>query len=826
MKIEQAIYGEVRSGHALKLASTRNTLIESLASRLDLPDTAPSGVNWSPYITGFPYDDKYVLARTFSDPYSTRSGMVISHALILPLEGIMKIANLKLLFTHLINSPEIPTSLTTLEIPISTESPVNDIDLTSTAEALIRRDVGPAVKIGIFGFEELIVDLWFNLWPEFREKFAFRLSFGPKDIVETPQPTIVCTPSTLETRWAGGNIIRLSSSRDVSTAAAIISGSSDASPILKFANELGVRLDKLTDLPLLARAYELNSVSTPTFENTVTTIRLIDKLSPIPTLGVGGKEKLISTLCSQMSEAGICGILQLRNLNIIGFDETNCIWDELENWVAANTFKETDDLSFMTAVDDSFSLSTAIEDWRKAMLGGIKRASLSESQHFSAAFWRWAHIKPKTLASLFEYLPSGSGLSRRLCNAGPLNISASAGDVIMTIALSKKWLRLHGVAAGGCLEPSDAAYRQISIDTDPTHIDGVKAALRRATEYEIVDLAIETGENRIICLAAEKVAHLPSLLKPVNFNAVSAQRLWAQALSINGDSWQGPENPQNSMFIILKGLLAGRETSSELLHMLSVTPIADLFDYGDCSEVWLRLIEPARSHFLKTTASSWLERSILGNITEPDSELEAAINLDHNLDTALQALVLTDMIRTMRLIEVLPSYKEPRFLMLMEHWLKGRHTKGFSEAEFLGKVISQRNWQQAVNILLSAVKAGQSEVKPALRNCLHMVGYLDQWICGLSAITSDEKWLILEELASELYPGGPDHNEFWDRAGGRNSQLRYTGTGQARWHDAISHVRKGKGPTLAQLLGEMARDYPANSQIKNLSNYAESMLFS
>jgi hypothetical protein len=34
MKIEQAIYGEVRSGHALRLASTRSQIVDELASRL------------------------------------------------------------------------------------------------------------------------------------------------------------------------------------------------------------------------------------------------------------------------------------------------------------------------------------------------------------------------------------------------------------------------------------------------------------------------------------------------------------------------------------------------------------------------------------------------------------------------------------------------------------------------------------------------------------------------------------------------------------------------------------------------------------------------
>ncbi len=214
MKIEQAIYGEVRSGHALRLASTRSQIVDELASRLDLPDTAPPGVNWSPYITGFPYGDRYVLARTFADPHATRAGMVISHALIAPLNEIITTDNLKSLFEHLIVLPETPNTLTTLDIQISAEPPTNAIDLTPVAESLVTRVTGPAVKIGIDGFEEQIIALWFRLWPELRANFSFRLSFGPHDIVDNPPPVLVCTPSTLETRWTGRNIISVSGSKN------------------------------------------------------------------------------------------------------------------------------------------------------------------------------------------------------------------------------------------------------------------------------------------------------------------------------------------------------------------------------------------------------------------------------------------------------------------------------------------------------------------------------------------------------------------------------------------------------------------------------------
>nr|WP_246698647.1 MULTISPECIES: effector-associated domain EAD1-containing protein [unclassified Rhizobium] len=99
-----------------------------------------------------------------------------------------------------------------------------------------------------------------------------------------------------------------------------------------------------------------------------------------------------------------------------------------------------------------------------------------------------------------------------------------------------------------------------------------------------------------------------------------------------------------------------------------------------------------------------------------------------------------------------------------------------------------------------------------------MIGIFTRWSLNLSAVTADEKWTVFEELAADLYPSGPDHNELWDRAGGRNWDLQTFGNGRSRWRDAISQIRRGKGPRSSRLLSEMKRDFPLNDQVRYLAN--------
>jgi hypothetical protein len=203
LRVEQAIYGEHRGGHGLRHATGDRSLATDLASRLDLPDTAPSGVTWSPFTSGFVHADRYVLARTFLDPRAPRSGMVLSHALIAPIQNIAHCADLRPLFARLITEASAPQSLETLDLASEEGIPPLAPELTGAAAALTTRGGGPVVRLGLDGFEDLIVALWSRLWPAIRRTFVFRLSFSPGDLIESPTPTLICTPATLAVLFHG-----------------------------------------------------------------------------------------------------------------------------------------------------------------------------------------------------------------------------------------------------------------------------------------------------------------------------------------------------------------------------------------------------------------------------------------------------------------------------------------------------------------------------------------------------------------------------------------------------------------------------------------------
>jgi len=210
MRVEQAVYGEVPGrGHGLRASSPNAFIAAAITSKLDLPDVVPPGIQaWSPFVRGFPIGDHYVLARTFLDSSASRNGMVLTHALIVSLDDMCEVGNLAVLFGSLAPSvTDCPSSVATLELNAAGGIHAPAADLIGTANALAAQGLSPVVRLGVEGFECLVDSLWRNLCPTLRRTFAFRLSFGPNDVIEQPTPALVCTPEQLQARWTKHRIV-------------------------------------------------------------------------------------------------------------------------------------------------------------------------------------------------------------------------------------------------------------------------------------------------------------------------------------------------------------------------------------------------------------------------------------------------------------------------------------------------------------------------------------------------------------------------------------------------------------------------------------------
>jgi len=267
----------------------------------------------------------------------------------------------------------------------------------------------------------------------------------------------------------------------------------------------------------------------------------------------------------------------------------------------------------------------------------------------------------------------------------------------LALALTKRWLRLHGTAVSAMVAPHEAIRRQLSVETDPASMDGVRAALRRATPAQTLTIALEIADIRVVQIAAEEVARQPKLLNDADVGDASIQEVWVRALSINSDAWRGLAEPQRAFTLVVDNLMDGKAVNADLILALSSSPIADLCDYPRRAEVWNRVGSTACSKLVRATADGWLRRAVSGTVPyPPDRELEAVLLSGDALDRALRELLQTDAGASARILLALSGYDESRLLGWLGELAVSRRALPAADAESLGRLVLARRWQRAV----------------------------------------------------------------------------------------------------------------------------------
>ena len=643
MQIDQALYGESRGGHSLLASSGDDAVSTALVQRLDLPDTAPANVEWSPFLRGFPYQDRYVLSRTFHDTAASRGGMVFSHALLAPLDELVETPDLQPLLKLLATSDKLRPDATTVRLSCTeTAIPQATTDLMDAAEAFGAKGRLPVVRLGHVGFDNLVVALWAHLPPGIRRGFVFRLSFGPRDLVERPMPALICTPRAMAAGWSEYSVLRATTLHHPgSLAAAILSGHEIAAPLVEFMQQMDIRPGAFPDLRLAEQAYLLH-IGEPTLERRAGVMRLIEKLSPDSDTGTEGKDLLLRRMCDALSEATADELSRLRNLRLSAVPSPARVWNALEARVAKNPYAQDQDVHMLSVLADATTSHAAVQDWRRAIRNGLAVSARSAESSFPDAFWRWATIRPEIATAVFPYVPDEPAVEKRLVTAAPRTLDETVAGNLESLALSRGWLRFHGVVVSASASAANAVRRQAAVDTDPSFFEGLRAALRNAKPAELVGCALQIEDSRMARLAGEAVARDPALLSGLDLTPTAAQAVWREALAIEPEAWRGPTDPAVSFHSILDRLLGSGEADPVLLEQLSNTPLADLGTYPRRPEIWFRVGDDARHRLLSATANGWLHNAASTGVTfVPEHDLETTLLHADDLNRTLDALIPT-----------------------------------------------------------------------------------------------------------------------------------------------------------------------------------------
>lgn len=806
MQVHQALFGEVRNGaHGVLAQSGDGEVVRAAVLRTDLPDQAPPTGFPPVYVSGFSIMGRFILARTAADSTATRAGMVRTHALIL-------------------DHAELPHALAPLLDRLRQGAPdaesiaafnyVDDPEAAPTSPLL--RPAAAALAAGprpvVIGgddeaYEGLIAALWARLTPKLREVFSFRVTFGRRDLQGSNAPDLAWAPPGVASSLS---LMPLTPAEPLTPGAALLAGEPDGVRLLDLAAGLELIPSGFADIGRLGAI--LAQSEEPSVASVANALRMTNSASPDPSRGIVGKAQLTERLVEAVRAAGPAGLAPLRNLSLGGV-QLAPLWEAV-----SDVFADLDPAApgWPAALSDAVQTGGAVGDWRNAVWRGWSRVTPSAAVMDALL----AGFKGQTvaLAEVVRRLPVNSAwdeaMSARLAQ-GAVLAANDAETLRLTLADGPR-PRAHAALAARVLPLEIAVDRQLEL----SGTDGLDLVLAKASPVQRLDLAISQGDSRLVAFAAEAAIKAGRLgARPMAHATV--QRIWTMALAKDAEAWKSPADPVAAVRAVLLETAAGRPVAPDLVDRLSLSPLADLSEWPERTLVWPALTAPARDRFLIATADGWLALLAVGPaLTGLEPELAAAVAASPRREGLLQAWAADNHPAALRFFELAPELDENEFISWMSAVLNRHSNLEPTVAADIGRLVLQKRWRSSANALLYAWRRGWPQLKTTLDACADLLSPIDRWLYNIRQPTEFELWAIAEDIASDLYPAGPDQGGLWERAGGKHADLIAHGTGRDRWRAALQHMRRGGGVKPGRLVREMLVDFKDNQSLGLLARQA------
>lgn len=835
--IHQAICGERnKAWDLLKTTMPDSDIAKKIAFKTDLQDSSPSGIPWKPVIRGFPFDNYYLLVKTYPDTSpDVRKGRVFSHCLVIAKEDLHDIVDLKQLLAHFKDSIDKSISLEritryekTENIPTIRESLQPRFNKAIRGFTNIENHKSTIIWIGQEDYEDAVCRFWQLLAPEKRATFNFGINFNTSEI-PTGKINFITTPENIENKFvnSGFYVIR----KDDSIALTEFSEKFLASDIETSERLAAFKMAiETADFPVSEISIIAKGITTFENINTVKDLKLlitlshiVAKYSPDEKKGIPFKNQLLDKICSITGKANVQEIMLLKIFKNESFkDSETKLSQAMIIWIdnilfSANENKKKD----LTPIIKQYYEASSTNWWVNLIGEKVKNFLAKINSSRAEVIWQWITNNIGLLKELQSDIDFSITAENHFISHFPAKIEKSIFSALKSFAAKVKWLKLHATILKNEHPFELAISEQLKVDTDLQFDEAVKIITNGVKPQSILDFTVTSGDNRLIKITGHLCHEDSTLLSKINVRNSNWQGIWFEAISNGNNIADGIKNPQKEIFKLFDNIVDENSCNENLLEKISENEFANLLGYPKMELILLKLPISLKNKFLEKTAST-----LLKSVSE-DSTFKVPSD-----KTLSDYIINSEAISTFlyynqgNIKNALPIFNT--FKQLPEHILKdyvSNYTGPLDviDATQLGKLVSDRRYKSVANVIDNKTFSNNN-FKYALTECYSMLGFFKQGLIFLSGrssnvkITTDQWWDAIQELLIKLYSSGPSDNKIWLQAGGEEYDLLTSGTGKKLWIHALEKLRNGgcTGITIEKLLKKIRKEHPNNDELKTL----------
>lgn len=732
IQIHQAYYGEVDRGHDCINQTIEDSDLKSyLITYTDRPGALPPGVELIPYYSGSAYSRYYIFTKTFPDIHATRGGMVFTHVLIISIDDIIKLNNLDDLFSYFVNEVPIEREMLT---PIAIEfSNIELLDnkfqpefISKTVKGLIQ-GISPILITGdIKKFLATLQIIWNYPGIEFRKRIKFRASFTPNDITGKTDLTIVYIQNDFLLKWTDKHIISTSESKPVDMKAnseLLFLGHTEGNPFHDFLLEMNVDLNLFSNFKSLEELFDATESLDNALDSNILRqkIRTLSIVSPDPNDGKKIKELFLKKLEQLFEHGHDSNAKALRNINWKAFENGET---KVSRTVAGYLDKEI--LKIKNFQRDSIAdlLHIAISEptqnwWHQTVRKAFETYFKISTQTVKKNIWELTNLSDESLQDIFKLTPIDAEIF--FVEQLPDTIKESTCNSVEKICRERKWFLLHAILLLKHLDGKQAIQTQLSFEKSLPFVDsiGVKYIAEKLSDRVIIDLAISTGDSKLMDLSKTRILKEEFGLSHLDVTNPNWLSLWFNILLITKDLSYGIQGKEKVIFYqVLDLLITNIQIPDIIFELASKTELCDISDYQNRQVIWQKILINYRNLFLNKTAEKVIDQFMAGtiNFSSIEKPLLDVISSDRFITAFLS--------KNRSIIEpVIKIYETP--LELKDRFLSdyiGNFYGNISDAlsSRLGVIVHSRNYRLSANSIYSKSKYNKS-FELAFQKCQNLI---------------------------------------------------------------------------------------------------------
>ena len=706
IRIHQAFYGEVNRAHSKINQTVDDPELTSFLIRFtDRPGSLTPGVPLKPYLSGSSFKKYYIFTKTFPDPHASRSGMVVTHVLIMDTESLQELNYLQSILNLLISEVPIKRdNLEPLEITIGHSNQIHEkvqpIYIQKSLSSFIKGKLPILFTGDLESFVAILQKLWNSPISAFRKQLKFRASFSPNDIDSSNDLTIVFIQSELLSRWKTSQLIS-GDENDLteitSNTEALFLGRQKENPLYDFLETLGANLGDLNTYTQGDNLYTdyiaLNNLSDPDLLRR--DLRIIAKLSPKKNFGNAIKTKFLEKYNEVIHSGLESNVRGLRNILWDSFDQgeeigKNLVKAIIDSAISDSHFKHIEMLSEVSSISVNEPNKTW---WHKASIDAFILNIFKTEEIVQKSIWKLILFSKDSSKSILSLITFSKGSESLLIKYLPKEIPVEVGKYILLELQKRKWYLLHAGILLKLYKPTEPVIKQLTFERSLSFDEsiGVSLILKEIPDDAALAITLDLCNEKLIKGLIKRIIKNESLLKSLDLQVSCWLNIWTNVLKENQAFNYGIKNREQEMvFSVFDLAIQGKKVDIAVFERIYNTAYSNISDYESRKEIWNYIPISFRDKFIIVTTDSIVEKLMNEEINS--SSIEQII-ANHIMSSTFMTSFLSknknDIEPVLKIFESFSTIPD-KFLTDYIYYYQSQITE--NQSRRLGSLIFSRNY--------------------------------------------------------------------------------------------------------------------------------------